>query len=159
MFTRIPGTHLEDSGNWYHIEIPGDIEEDSGECLRVFQGMLKKIPKFSKIFRGMLERFWEFSKRFLELIKKVSGNNQEESKESKFRFILQNLACFYQSLQLNCYEKMKKKKKNNYWEIFLREVFSTLLLITNFLSLVTYFPTFFCLLSLLFFMSGKMCNY
>lgn len=59
----------------------------------------------------MLERFWEFSKRFLELIKKVSGNNQEESKESKFRFILQNLACFYQSLQLNCYETMKKEKK------------------------------------------------
>lgn len=75
MFTRIPGTHLEDSENWYHIEIPGDIEEDSGECLKVFQGMFKKIPKILKIFLGINVR------KILGIFKKIPGIDQKDFRE------------------------------------------------------------------------------
>ena len=47
-------------------KIPGNVQEDSGECSKKFQGMFKKIP----------------------------GNGQEDFGESKFRFILWNLAYF-----------------------------------------------------------------
>ena len=47
-------------------KIPENVEDDSGECSRRFQGMFEKIP----------------------------GNVQEDSGESNFRFILWNLAYF-----------------------------------------------------------------
>ena len=43
MFTRIEGKLLEDSGEWYHFKIPRNVEKDSGECWRRFQEMLGKI--------------------------------------------------------------------------------------------------------------------
>ena len=41
MFTKIPGTPLEDSEN---VEVEENVEEDFGECSTRFQGMLTKIP-------------------------------------------------------------------------------------------------------------------
>ena len=61
MFTRIPGSLLEESGKCYYFDIPGNSEEDSGEYSRRFPGnaqedsrecwqrfsrMLKKIEHF-----------------------------------------------------------------------------------------------------------------
>ena len=48
------------------MSIPGNAQEDSGECSKRFRGMLKKIP----------------------------GNVRKDSGESKFRFVLRNLAYF-----------------------------------------------------------------
>ena len=72
MFEKIPGNVQKDSGEcsrrfWGIFEkIPGNVQEDSGECWRGFRGMFKRIP----------------------------GNAQEDFGESKFRFILWNLAYF-----------------------------------------------------------------
>ena len=35
---------LEDSGECYYFNIPGNVKEDSGERPRRFPGMFKKIP-------------------------------------------------------------------------------------------------------------------
>ena len=63
MFTRIPGNLLQDSGEFYHFNIPGNVEENFEECSRTFQGILAKIPgvqedsgECSKIFRGMFKK-------------------------------------------------------------------------------------------------------
>ena len=48
------------------MSIPGNAQEDSGECSTRFRGMFQKIP----------------------------GNVEKDSGESKFRFILRNLAYF-----------------------------------------------------------------
>ena len=52
--------------------IPGNVEEDFGECSRRFWGMFKEIP----------------------------GNAQEDFGESKFRFILWNLAYLLSNLAI-----------------------------------------------------------
>ena len=44
MFTRITGNLLEDSGECYSFNIPGNVQEDSGEYSRRFREMFKKIP-------------------------------------------------------------------------------------------------------------------
>ena len=72
--------------------------------------MFRKIPKYSKKLRGMFEKISGMFEKITGIDKK--GNVQADSEESKFRFILQNLARFYQSLQLNFYEAMKKEKNN-----------------------------------------------
>ena len=41
MFTKIPGTPLEDSEN---VEVEENVEEDFGECSTRLQRMLTKIP-------------------------------------------------------------------------------------------------------------------
>ena len=48
-------------------KIPGNVQDDSGECSRRFQGMLEKI---------------------LGNVQEDSGDVREDSGESKFRFIL-----------------------------------------------------------------------
>ena len=56
MFTRIPGNLLEDYGEFYYFNIPGNVQEHSGENIlgnfskdswgsRGFWGMLKTIPR------------------------------------------------------------------------------------------------------------------
>ena len=84
-------------------KIPGNAEEDSGECWRGFRGMLKKIPgnvpedsgECSRRFREMLKGMqWECTRIFRGMFEKILGNVQEDSGESKFRFILWNLAYF-----------------------------------------------------------------
>ena len=59
-------------------DIPGIVQEDFGVCSRGFRGMLKKIP----------------------------GKAQEDFGESKFRFILWNLAYFLSNSAI----KMRKNK-------------------------------------------------
>ena len=75
MFTRIPRSPLGDSGECYYFNIPGNIEEDSGECSRRFRGMFQKIP-------GNVERYsGECSKRFRGMIEEIPGNVPEDSRE------------------------------------------------------------------------------
>ena len=45
MFTRIRADLLEDSGEFYYCNIPGNVPGDSGECSRRYQRMLKKNPR------------------------------------------------------------------------------------------------------------------
>ena len=59
-------------------EIAENVQDDSGECSRGFRGMFKKIP----------------------------GEAQEDFGESKFRFILWNLAYFLSNSAI----KMRKNK-------------------------------------------------
>ena len=82
MFTRIPGNLLEDSEEYYHFNIPGNVPKDSGECSNRFRGMFKKIL-------GNVRRdFGECSRGFREMFKKIPVNAQEDFWESKFIFIL-----------------------------------------------------------------------
>ena len=111
MFTRIQGNLLGDSGELYYFIIPGNNEEDSGECSRTFQRMLVKIswnaPEDSR----------ECSKRFREMFEKIPGNVQKDSGECSKRFrvmfkkipgnlnldlFCEILLIFKQILQLNC---------------------------------------------------------
>ena len=63
MFTMISGNFLEDFGESYYFNIPGNIEEDSGECSTRFRGMFEVIlgdvprnsGKSSKRFRGIFD--------------------------------------------------------------------------------------------------------
>ena len=118
MFTRISGNLLDDSGECYCFNIPGNVPEDSGECWRRFRGMFEDIPgnvqedsgECSRRFRGMFkdipgnvqEDSGKCLKKFRGMFQKITGNAQEDLGESKFRFILWNLAYFSQILQFNC---------------------------------------------------------
>ena len=64
------------------MSIPGNVQEDSGECSKRFRGVLKKIPENVQKDSG------EFSRRFWGMFKKIPGNVPKDSGESKFRFIL-----------------------------------------------------------------------
>ena len=68
MFTRILGNLLEDSGECYCFNIPGNVRRDSWECSKRFRGMLKKIPG------NVREDPREYSRRFRGMLKKISGN-------------------------------------------------------------------------------------
>ena len=54
-------------------KIPGNVEEDSGECWRWFQGMLKKIP--GNVWKDSRE----FLKRFQGMFEEIPGNVPEDS--------------------------------------------------------------------------------
>ena len=70
------------------MSIPGNAQEDSGECSKRFWGMLNKIPENVQQDSG------ECSRRFRGMFEKIPGNARKDSGESKFRFILRNLAYF-----------------------------------------------------------------
>ena len=44
MFTRIPGYLFQDLGECCYVNIPVNVEKDSGECSRRIWGMFKRIP-------------------------------------------------------------------------------------------------------------------
>ena len=44
MFTGIPGNLLEDFGECYYFNIPGNVSKDSGDAQEDSGGMLKNIP-------------------------------------------------------------------------------------------------------------------
>ena len=95
----------------YLIDILYPVYRYTGECPQTFQGMSPNNL----------------------------GNIQEDSGESKFWFISWNLACFLSSLAVKL---LQSKGKNtisslNYWANHLKKTFSTLILITNLLSLIT----------------------
>ena len=70
------------------LKTPGNAIKDSGECSRRFWGMLSKIRgnvikdsgECSRGFRGI-------SLKILRNFGRIPGNVQEDSAESKFRFI------------------------------------------------------------------------
>ena len=63
-------------------KIPGNAQQDSGECSKRFRGMFKKIPGNAQKDSG------ECSRRFRGMLEKIPGNVPKDSGESKFRFIL-----------------------------------------------------------------------
>ena len=126
MFTRILGNLLENSGECHFFNILGNVQEDSREGWKRFQGMLKKIP-------GNVEKdSGECLRRFRGMLLKILGNVLEDSRECCYRFwgmfqriprnpnfylFLEILLVFYQTLLLNCYKIIQK---NNYWAILLK---------------------------------------
>ena len=89
MFTRIASYALEDSWEYYNFNITENVCEDSRECSRKFwkcprrfRGMFEKIPG------NVIKYSGECWRRFRETLLKIPGNVQEDSKESKFQFVL-----------------------------------------------------------------------
>ena len=82
----IPGNTQEDSGECstrfrgMFNKIPGNAQEDSGECSRRFRGMFQKIPGNVQKDSG------ECSTRFRGLFQKIPGNAQKDSGECSKRF-------------------------------------------------------------------------
>ena len=62
------------------MSIPGNAQEDSGECSKRFRGMFEKIPGNVRKDSG------ECSKRFREMLKKIPGNVRKDSGECSKRF-------------------------------------------------------------------------
>ena len=118
MFTRIPGNLLEDSEECYYFNIPGNVPEDSGECWRRFwecsrgfQGMFEEIPgnvqeDSGEIPGNVQENSGECLRGFRGMFKKIRGNAQEDFGESKFRFVLWNIAYFSSNSAI----KLRKNK-------------------------------------------------
>ena len=50
------------------VKIPGNVQEDSGKCLKRFRGMFEKIPG------NVPEDSGECSRRFRGMFKKIPGN-------------------------------------------------------------------------------------
>ena len=82
----IPGNAQEDSGECstrfrgMFNNIPGNVQEDSGECSRRFRGMFEKIPGNVQKDSG------ECSRRFRGMFEKIPGNVQKDSGECSKRF-------------------------------------------------------------------------
>ena len=104
MFTRIWGNILEDSGAYSHFSIPGNAQEDSGQCARRFPGM------FGKILRNVPENSGECLRRFQGMFKKIPGNVQEDSGKSKSQFMSRNLACLLSSFAVKLLQNNGKKQ-------------------------------------------------
>ena len=84
------------------MSIPGNAHQDSGECSKIFRGMLNKIPgnvqkdsgECSTRFRGMFTKIpgnvqedsGECSRRFWGMFKKIPGNVRKDSGECWQRF-------------------------------------------------------------------------
>ena len=74
MFQRIPGNVEEDSGEcsrgfWrMFYKIPGNVRNDPGECSKRFHGMFEEIP--GNVWRDSRT----CSKRFWRMLKKILGN-------------------------------------------------------------------------------------
>ena len=66
---------LEDSGECYYFNIPGNVEEDSGVCSRTFRGMLVKI------LGKVQEDSGKCARRFRGILKKILGNVSKDSGE------------------------------------------------------------------------------
>ena len=61
-------------------KIPGNVEEDSGECSKRFRGMFQKIPG------DVEEDSWECLKRFPGTFEKIPGNVRRDTGECSRRF-------------------------------------------------------------------------
>ena len=71
MFTRVPGGISQ--------RIPGNVEEDSGECSKRFWEMFEEIP--GNVRKGSSE----YSKRFRGKLGKIPGNVGKDSRECSKR--------------------------------------------------------------------------
>ena len=78
-------------------KIPGNVQEDSGECSTRFRGMFKKTPGDVRRDSG------ECSRRLWEMLQKIPGNAQEDSDECWQRFskILKKTEHFIMQLNEN----------------------------------------------------------
>ena len=78
-------------------KIPGNVQEDSGECSTRFRGMFEKIPGNVRGDSG------EYSRKFRGMLKKILGNAQEDSEECWQRFskILKKIERFIMQLNEN----------------------------------------------------------
>ena len=114
---------MQGRGGWGNIvfrgmlpSILGNIAKHSGECRKTFQGnILKHSEERRQTFREMFQ----------------------DSLNLNFDLLCQILLIFYQILLLNCY-KTKEKTQScppNTRANLLKKTFSTLLLVTNLLSL------------------------
>ena len=78
------GTECGEWGEWAFRgmlkKIPGNAQEDSGECSARFRGM------FNKILRNVRKDSGECSKRFRGMFRKIPGNVQEDYGECSKRF-------------------------------------------------------------------------
>ena len=112
MLVKIPGMFKK---------IPGNVQKESRKCSRRLQGICERIPGN---------------------IKKDSGIVQEDSGESKFRFILRNLAYFLSNSAII----LRQNKRifctlvlTSYWSflrIFLHIIFCSALCISLYISIV-----------------------
>ena len=107
IFTRIPGNVIILTFRGMSQKLPGNVQRDSGECWRRFRGMFEQIPG------DVEEDSGECSRGFRGMLEKIRGNVQEDSREysrkfreSKFRFIMWNLAYFLSNSAI----KMRKNK-------------------------------------------------
>ena len=86
MLNKIPGNAQQDSGECSKRfrgmlnKIPGNVQQDSGECSTRFQGMLAKIPGNVQQDSG------ECSRRFRGMFEKIPGNVGKDSGECSRRF-------------------------------------------------------------------------
>ena len=78
IFTTIPGNLLEDSSECYHFMILGNVDKDSGEYSRTFQGM----PKIPENFE---EDSGEYSRKFQGMFKKIPGDVSKHYGENSFQ--------------------------------------------------------------------------
>ena len=108
---RIPGNVLILAFRRMLGKIPGNVQKDFGECFRGFRecwrrswGILLKIP------RNVPEDSWGGSRSFREMFKRSPGNVQEDSGESKFRFISWKLACFLSNFAVKLLRNNGKKR-------------------------------------------------
>ena len=83
--------------------VPGNVQEDSGECSNRFRGMFKKIP------RNVRKDSGECSRRFWGILKKILGNL--------------NLNLFWENLLIFLSNSAIKLRKN-------KGIFSALLITT-----------------------------
>ena len=85
--TLTPFLLLEYSKKCFHFKIPGrkfhkNVQENSEECLRIFQGMSRKFRgEFEKIRRNVRKGSGERSRRFLGIFEKIPGNVKKKSGE------------------------------------------------------------------------------
>ena len=87
MFTRILENLLQDSGECCYFIIPGNVEEDSGECSKRFRGMFPKIPgMIPKIPGNDRKDSGKCSRRLWGMLKKIPGNARRDSGECSKRF-------------------------------------------------------------------------
>ena len=108
---RIPGNVLILAFRRMLGKIPGNVQKDFGECFRGFRecwrrswGILLKIP------RNVPEDSWGGSRSFREMFKRSPGNVQEDSGESKFRYISWKLACFLSNFAVKLLRNNGKKR-------------------------------------------------
>ena len=104
---RIPGYFLEGSVESSHFSIPGNNQEDSGECSRRFKWIL------SKLLGDVVKDFREDSGRFWEMFKRIPENVQEDCGKSKFWFISWNLSCFLSIFAVKLLKKKEKKSNSS----------------------------------------------
>ena len=63
-------------------KIPGNVQEDSGECLKRFRGCSKRFRGiFEEIPGNVHEESWEYSRGFRGMLKKAPRTVSKDSRE------------------------------------------------------------------------------